>query len=197
MVTQHAIDPNRRRLVVATSVVGGAGIVASAVPFVASLTPSDRARAAGAPVEADFTRLEAGGLLTVEWRGKPVWILHRTPDMIARLGQIRDRLADPDSQRSQQPDYARNPLRSRKPEYLIVEALCTHLGCVPSFRPDVAPRDLGPAWPGGFYCPCHGSMFDLAGRVYRNVPAPVNLVVPPYHYKAENQVVIGLHSEAG
>jgi len=158
------------------------------------MTPSERARAAGAPIEAEFSGLEPGGRLTVEWRGKPVWILRRTEAMLKVLGEPthQARLADPLSEvGSQQPQYARNALRSIKPTYLILVPICTHLGCVPTFRPDVAPPDLGPDWDGGLFCPCHGSKFDLAGRVYRNVPAPTNLVIPPHHYLAEAKVRIG------
>ncbi|UCF76284.1 MAG: ubiquinol-cytochrome c reductase iron-sulfur subunit [Betaproteobacteria bacterium] len=187
---------SRRRtiLVTATSAVGAAGLAAASVPFIASMTPSARARAAGAPVDAEFSRLEAGQRLTVEWRGKPVWILRRTKAMLKVLGEPthQARLADPLSEvGSQQPQYARNALRSIKPTYLILVPICTHLGCVPTFRPDVAPPDLGPDWDGGLFCPCHGSKFDLAGRVYRNVPAPTNLVIPPHHYLAETKVRIG------
>jgi ubiquinol-cytochrome c reductase iron-sulfur subunit len=186
----------RRRLVVATTVVGGAGLVASAVPFVASMAPSERARSAGAPVEADLSKLEPGQLATVEWRGKPVWILHRTPEMIERLGRFDRLLLDPASARTQQPEYCRNPLRSIRPEWWIAVALCTHLGCVPSVRKDVAPADIGPDWPGGFYCPCHGSKFDFAGRVFRNVPAPLNLEVPRHTFLSDAVALIG-EDEAG
>lgn len=186
-----ASNAMRRRLVVATTVVGGAGLVASMVPFIAGMAPSERARSAGAPVEADLSKLEPGQLATVEWRGKPVWILHRTPEMIERLGRYDRLLLDPASGRRQQPEYCRNALRSIRPELWIAVALCTHLGCVPSVRRDVAPADLGPDWPGGFYCPCHGSKFDFAGRVFRNVPAPLNLEVPPHKYQSDTVVLIG------
>ena len=186
----------RRRLVVATTVVGGAGLVASAVPFVASMAPSERARSAGAPVAADLSKLAPGQLATVEWRGKPVWILHRTPEMIERLGRFDRLLLDPASARAQQPGYCRNPLRSIRPEWWIAVALCTHLGCVPSVRKDVAPADIGPDWPGGFYCPCHGSKFDFAGRVFRNVPAPLNLEVPRHRFLSDAMALIG-EDEAG
>jgi ubiquinol-cytochrome c reductase iron-sulfur subunit len=179
-------DTGRRRLLVAaTGIVGGAGVAAAFVPFVASMNPSERARAGGAPVEADFARLEPGEQITVEWRGRPVWILRRTARMLKVLENPAHRLklADPDSRvTNQQPPYARNAFRSIKPEYLVVVPVCTHLGCVPTFRPEVAPPDLGAEWPGGYFCPCHGSKFDFAGKVYRNVPAPANLVVPPHHY---------------
>ncbi|MBI3042932.1 MAG: ubiquinol-cytochrome c reductase iron-sulfur subunit [Betaproteobacteria bacterium] len=185
-------------LVAATGAVGGAGLAAASIPFVASMSPSERARAGGAPVDVDFARLGPGEQLTSEWRGKPVWVLRRTPIMLKALdnADLRAKLADPDSQvRSQQPVYARNAFRSIKPEYLVLVPICTHLGCVPTFRPDVAPRDLGPEWPGGYFCPCHGSKFDFAGRVYRNVPAPTNLVVPPHRYLGVTVVRIGVDPE--
>ncbi len=187
--------PTRRRLLIsATSAVGAAGLAAASVPFIASMTPSGRARAAGAPVDAEFGRLEKGERLTVEWRGKPVWIMRRTEAMLKDLERPAHeaRLADPLSRvASQQPPYARNTFRSIKPAYLVLVPICTHLGCIPTFRPEVAPPDLGPEWDGGLFCPCHGSKFDLAGRVYRNVPAPTNLVVPPHHYLGETKVRIG------
>ncbi|MFN7085221.1 MAG: ubiquinol-cytochrome c reductase iron-sulfur subunit [Burkholderiales bacterium] len=193
--SQPVSDPERRKiLLAATGAAGGVALAAASVPFIASMNPSERARAAGAPVEADFSRLEPGTQTTVEWRGKPVWILHRTEAMLKTLQNPRHlaKLADPESKvKSQQPVYAQNANRSVKPEHLIVISLCTHLGCVPTFRPDAAPKDLGPDWDGGYFCPCHGSKFDFAGRVYRNVPAPTNLVVPPYHYLSDTKVVIG------
>lgn len=189
-------NPTRRKLVIATSAAGGVAAVGTAIPFILSMSPSERARAAGAPVEADVATLRDGELMTVEWRGKPVWILHRTPEMIERLKANDPLLSDPRSEKPQQPEYAANPLRSRKPEYLVAVGLCTHLGCVPTFRPEVAPADLGPAWPGGFYCPCHGSRFDLAGRVFKNVPAPTNLEIPRYRYLTESTLLIGA-DEAG
>lgn len=188
-------DMERRKLLVAaTGIVGGAGGAAASIPFVASMMPSERARAGGAPVAADFAKLGPGEQLTVEWRGKPVWILRRTKAMLKTLENPahRAKLADPESKvRSQQPDYARNAFRSLEPETLVVVSICTHLGCVPTFRPDVAPRNLGPDWLGGYFCPCHGSKFDFAGRVYRNVPAPTNLAVPPHRYLSATRVVIG------
>lgn len=188
-------DPRRRKLLTAaTGIVGSAGIAAASIPFVRSMLPSERARAAGAPLEADFAELDPGGQLAMEWRGKPVWILRRTEAMLKTLEDPahRLRLADPDSKvTSQQPAYARNAFRSTKPEYLVLVPICTHLGCVPTFRPDVGPADLGSEWPGGYFCPCHGSKFDFAGRVYRNVPAPTNLVIPPYRYLSATTVSIG------
>ncbi|MGQ0651442.1 MAG: ubiquinol-cytochrome c reductase iron-sulfur subunit [Betaproteobacteria bacterium] len=172
-------DIARRRLTQAAAAAGGLALAGASAPFLASLAPSERARAQGAPMEADLSRIGPGELATFEWRGKPVWVLRRTPDMLKRLAGVGDALADPESSvDSQQPKYARNLTRSRRPELFVAVGLCTHLGCVPSFRPE--PGSLQPGWPGGFYCPCHGSKFDLAGRVYRGSPAPTNLVVPPY-----------------
>lgn len=188
-------DARRRKLLVgATGLLGAAGLAAASIPFVASMNPSERARARGAPVDADFAKLGPGEQVTFEWRGKPLWILRRTGTMLKELENpsLRARLADPDSQvKSQQPAYTLNAFRSLKPEYLVVVPVCTHLGCVPTFRPEVAPPDLGPEWPGGYFCPCHGSKFDFAGRVYRNVPAPTNLVVPPHKYVTDTRVLIG------
>lgn len=188
-----ALDLERRHvLVAATSVVGGIGIAAVAVPFALSWLPSEKAKAAGAPVEADIGALEPGELHTVEWRGKPVWILRRSETMLKTLGTDDRRLSDPKSEVPQQPAYCTNATRSIKPEYLVSVGLCTHLGCVPTFRPDVAPADLGAEWSGGFYCPCHGSKFDLAGRVFSGVPAPTNLVIPEHAYLSESRLVIGV-----
>ncbi len=184
-------NPTRRKLVLAASAAGSAAAVGSAIPFVASMAPSERARSAGAPVEVDFSRLAPGNLMTVEWRGMPVWILHRTPAMVERLEKLDALLLDPASKKPQQPEYTRNPWRSRKPEFLVAVGICTHLGCVPSYRGDVAPADLGADWPGGFHCPCHGLKFDLAGRVFKRVPAPSNLVVPRHKYLADTRLLIG------
>ena len=185
------MDPDRRLWITATSVVGGAGLVVSAVPFVASLAPSERARAQGAPVEVDLQGLQAGELRTVEWRGKPVFVLRRTQGMLDSLARHDELLADPPSRRSEQPESSRNALRSVKPEVAVLEAVCTHLGCIPSFRPTPGVPDIGASWPGGFYCPCHGSKFDFAGRVFKNVPAPTNLTVPPYRFIADSTLLIG------
>lgn len=183
-------DLTRRRLTQAATAAGGLAIGGAAVPFVVSLAPSERARAQGAPVEADLSRLAPAELATFEWRGKPVWVVRRTGDMLKRLEAVRGQLADPDSEvSSQQPKYARNPARSRQPELFVAVGLCTHLGCVPGFHPE--PGSLQPGWPGGFYCPCHGSKFDLAGRVYRGSPAPTNLVVPPHSFTDGNRILIG------
>ena len=196
MSSTAPIDGTRRLWIGATTVAGGAGLIASAVPLVASLAPSDRARALGAPVEVDLQGMQPGELRTVEWRGKPVFVLRRSQDMLDSLNRHVDLLADPTSRRSMQPEYARNPVRSVKPEILVLEAVCTHLGCIPSFRPTPGAPDIGASWPGGFYCPCHGSKFDLAGRVFKNVPAPTNLTVPPYQLASDSTLVIGVDPKA-
>lgn len=196
-MSNDAVDQGRRRLLIgATSVVGAVGAVGVAVPFVASWNPSAKARAAGAPATADLSKLEPGQQMTVEWRGKPVWIVRRTPEMLANLADVASRLADPESKvASQQPSYAQNSTRSIKDEYLIVIGICTHLGCSPTYRPEVAPADLGSDWVGGFFCPCHGSRFDLSGRVFRSQPAPSNLEVPPHSYIDDSTVIIGVDEE--
>jgi ubiquinol-cytochrome c reductase iron-sulfur subunit len=181
----------RHFLTVATFVTGGAGVIATAVPFVSSFKPSARAQALGAPIEVDVSKLEVGALLKVEWRGHPIYILHRSEEMIASLAKDTSLLRDPMSKDSEQPSYATNEHRSIKPAYLVLEGVCTHLGCAPMPRFEVAPADLGPQWPGGFLCPCHGSKFDLAGRVFAGVPAPTNLGVPPYRYINDNTILIG------
>ena len=185
----------RRFLITATSVAGGIASVAWATPFVLSMMPSERAKAAGAPVEVDISKLEPGMLLLVEWRGKVVWILSRTPEMLATLTTLDGIVSDPKSEREQQPAYAQNLTRSIRPEILVTTGVCTHLGCSPVYRKEIAPADLGPDWLGGFFCPCHGSKFDLAGRVYKNVPAPTNLLVPPHIYLSENLLLIGSESK--
>lgn len=185
----------RRFLVAATSVAGGIAGAAIATPFLASMMPSERAKAAGAPVEVDISKLEPGMLIMVEWRGKPIWVLKRTPEMLATLEKLNGVVADPKSEKDQQPDYARNETRSIKPEVLVAEGVCTHLGCSPVFRKDIAPADLGADWLGGFFCPCHGSKFDLAGRVYQGVPAPTNLLVPPHTYLSESRLLIGAENK--
>jgi ubiquinol-cytochrome c reductase iron-sulfur subunit len=188
-------DADRRLWLGAATVAGAAGLVTTAVPFVASLAPSEKARALGAPVEVDVGSLRPGELRTVEWRGKPMFVLRRTPEMIDALARHDALLADPQSRRSEQPKAARNDLRSIRPELAVIEAVCTHLGCVPTFRPTPGSPDIGAQWPGGFYCPCHGSKFDLAGRVFKNVPAPTNLSVPPHRYVSETALLIGAHPE--
>ena len=191
MSAQDTNKTRRRLLVAATGMVASVGAAFAAVPFVASMSPSARARAGGAPVEADIGPLEPGALLRVQWRGQPVWIVHRTPEMLAALASNDPKLVDPDSQVPQQPPYCQNPTRSIKPEYLVAIGICTHLGCSPNYRPEVAPEDLGNEWKGGFLCPCHGSRFDLAARVFKNVPAPTNLVVPKHRYLNDSTLLIG------
>lgn len=197
-MSNEGVDRSRRRFLTATtSVVGAVGAGFVAVPFVSSMWPSARAKAIGAPVEADIGKLEPGQRMTVKWRGKPIWIVRRTEAQLKALPTLDGSLRDPKSEEvSQQPEYARNPSRSIKPEYLILVGLCTHLGCSPTFRPEVAPDDLGPAWKGGFFCPCHGSRFDLAGRVYQGVPAPLNLKVPPHSYLSDSRIIIGVDQGA-
>lgn len=191
----NTINPRRRRLVIATSALGVTGLAFAAAPFVASMRPSARAKALGGPVEVDFGKIEPGQLLTVEWRGRPIFIVRRTPEMLAQLRQNTALLVDPDSRvESQQPPYARNLYRSIKPEFLVLIGLCTHLGCVPAqhFEPGPAAGLVDADWPGGWFCHCHGSKFDLAGRVFKNVPAPTNLVVPPHRYAGDTRIVIGV-----
>src|ERR671914_881638 len=189
------VDKTRRNLVVATSVVGGAAGVVAAVPFVASMWPSERARAAGAPVETDISRLGPGELAIIEWRGKPVWVIRRTKEMLESLKAVTPRLTDPASKSSEQPKYAENEYRSAKPELMVMEGVCTHLGCSPQLKAADAKAEMGADWVGGFYCPCHGSKFDYAGRVFRGAPAPTNLKVPPYTFAADGKLVIGEDQE--
>ena len=186
------VDLGRRRFLgAATGVTSAVGIAFAAVPFLASWKPSARAQALGAPVEVDISKLDDGALLRVEWRGKPVWVLKRTPEMLERLSQADEMVRDPTSDQPQQPEYAANKLRSIKPEVLVVIGTCTHLGCSPTPRFEFGAEDLGADWPGGFFCACHGSKFDLAGRVWKGVPAPLNLVVPPHKYIDDATVLVG------
>lgn len=187
------LDVRKRKFLnAATSAVGGIAVAGVATPLVVSMQPSARARAAGAPVEVDISKIEPGMLRTVEWHGKPVWIVNRTPEMLNLPGKHDDRLADPKSEMPQQPDYCKNPNRSLKPEYLVAVGICTHLGCSPTYRKDIGAADLGSDWPGGFFCPCHGSRFDLAGRVFKGVPAPTNLVIPPYQFVDDTKLLVGV-----
>lgn len=179
------VDTTRRNMLVATCAAGGAATAAAVWPFIASLEPSERAKAAGAPVEADISKLPPGEMQVVEWRGKPVWVLHRTPEMLATLKKDESQLADPTSAKPNQPEYAKNETRAIKPEYLVVVGICTHLGCSPTKLPGVVPSGAG------FLCPCHGSRFDYAGRVFANMPAPDNLIVPPYQYLSDGRLLIG------
>ncbi|MBA2709898.1 MAG: ubiquinol-cytochrome c reductase iron-sulfur subunit [Tatlockia sp.] len=194
--TNERIDDRRRRFLLTTGgILGGIGAVCALTPFVSSWLPSTDAKAAGAPVQVDLSKIAPGQQITVEWRGRPVWILRRTQEMLSQLDGKVSLLRDPNSLVEQQPDYAKNQYRSINPEFLVLVGICTHLGCVPKYTP--LKQDLGNFRPGGFYCPCHGSTFDLAGRVFKNVPAPINLEVPPYQFISENIIVIGQDEEQG
>lgn len=187
------INQGRRRFL--TLATAGAGAVAAAgvaTPFVASWFPSEKAKAAGASIEVDISKIEAGQMITAEWRGKPVFVLNRTDEQVKDLASLDGSLADPNSEADQQPEYAKNPTRSIKENLWVAIGICTHLGCSPTYRPDVGAADLGgDSWKGGFFCPCHGSKFDLAGRVYSGVPAPTNLVIPPYKYLSDSLILVG------
>jgi ubiquinol-cytochrome c reductase iron-sulfur subunit len=195
MSEQIKVNKTRRNLVVATSVVGGAAGVGAAVPFVGSMLPSERAKAAGAPVEVDLSKIAPGELAVIEWRGKPVWVIRRTKEMLESLKAVTPRLTDPGSKSSKQPKYAENEFRSAKPELMVMEGVCTHLGCSPQLKAADAKAEMGGDWVGGFYCPCHGSKFDYAGRVFRGAPAPTNLEVPPYTFISDGTLVIGEDAE--
>ncbi len=190
-MSEEASVSRRRFLAVATSVTGAVGLAMTAAPFIASFRPSARAQALGAPIEVDISKLETGSMVRVQWRGQPVWILKRSKEMLALLGNHGDKLRDPDSKESIQPPYAVNATRSIRPEILVVIGTCTHLGCAPIEKLQPADAELGADWPGGFFCPCHGSKFDLAGRVYAGVPAPTNLVVPPYRFVGDTMIIVG------
>jgi ubiquinol-cytochrome c reductase iron-sulfur subunit len=194
-VQDPGMATRRRFLVGATGVIGGVGAVAAAVPFVMSFFPSARARAAGAPIEVDISKIEVGQKIDVEWRGKVCWLINRSPSMLSGLPKLDAQLADPNSNAPQQPADCKNEHRSIKEAMFVAVGICTHLGCSPTFRPEVAPPDLGPDWLGGFFCPCHQSKFDLAGRVYRGVPAPTNLVIPPHKYASDTRIVIGVGAD--
>lgn len=199
MSDKPEVNRARRNILIATGCAGGVATVASAVPFAASMLPSERAKAIGAPVEADISYLPAGEMMRVEWRGQPVWIVHRTKEMLEGIKEDDNKVADPKSERKPAeltPEYARNEFRSIKPEYLVVVGICTHLGCSPSDRLKAQPEAFDPEWKGGFYCPCHGSLFDLAGRVYKNKPAPDNLRVPPYTFLSDTKLLIGSDKKA-
>ncbi|MBW8364937.1 MAG: ubiquinol-cytochrome c reductase iron-sulfur subunit [Rhizobium sp.] len=190
------VDTRKRKfLIAATSAVGGVAVAGVAVPLVMSMLPSARAKAAGAPVEVDISKIEPGMLLTAEWRGKPVWVVNRTKEMLDLMAKHNDKLVDPNSEQPQQPEYCKNATRSIKPEFLVVVGICTHLGCSPTYRKEVGAEDLGADWPGGFLCPCHGSRFDLAARVFKNVPAPTNLVIPPHQYLSAGKIQIGVDAK--
>lgn len=196
-MSDDGVDLKKRRiLTAAATVVGGIGAAYVATPFVLSMDPSLKAQAAGAPVDVDISKLQPGQLLTVEWRGKPIWILRRNEEMLTRMQSLNEQLRDPNSDElTQQPNYAKNEYRSIKPEIMVMEGICTHLGCAPTYRPEIAPADLGGDWKGGFFCPCHGSRYDLSGRVYAGVPAPSNLKVPPYRYVTASRIMIGVDPE--
>jgi ubiquinol-cytochrome c reductase iron-sulfur subunit len=198
--TGAPMDKDKRNWIISTAVVGGAGVAAVAVPFVSTFQPSERAKAAGAAVEVDISAIKPGEKITVEWRGKPVWIVKRTPEQLAQLPKVDALLADPKSERKPDeltPEYARNENRSIKPETLVVVGICSHLGCSPSDKFQIGAQPSLPAdWAGGFLCPCHGSTFDMAGRVYKNKPAPDNLEVPPHMYLSENRLLIGEDKKA-
>jgi ubiquinol-cytochrome c reductase iron-sulfur subunit len=195
-MSSDGINSGRRRfLVAATSVVGAAGAVGAAVPFVGAWFPGARAKAAGAPVRINISKLEPGQQMVAQWRGQPVFVLRRSATILANLTKVTPRLADPESRDSLQPPYVDPKLRSIKPEILLVVGICTHLGCSPTFRPQIAPADLGADWLGGYFCPCHGSHYDLAGRVYKAQPAPLNLPVPPHSYESNDIIVIGVDQE--
>jgi ubiquinol-cytochrome c reductase iron-sulfur subunit len=190
-MSENKMNPARRKLIVATAVAGGAASLGAAVPFVWSMWPSERAKAAGAPVEVDISRMEPGELKIVEWRGKPVWVVRRTREMLDTLKALSAKLTDPGSRSSDQPEYAKNETRARKPEFMVMEGVCTHLGCSPQLKGAEAKAEMGADWAGGFYCPCHGSKFDYAGRVFKGAPAPLNLPVPPHAYLSDAVLVIG------
>lgn len=191
MSSQQVDQSKRRFLIAATTAMGGVATAAVATPFVVSMLPSERAKAAGAPVEVDISKLEPGSIITVEWRGKPVWVINRNQEMLDQLNKIDDQLTDPKLDVAQQPDYAKNPTRSIKPNLMVLVGICTHLGCSPSSKLKAGEEGMGSDWPGGFFCPCHGSKFDLAGRVYKGSPAPTNLEVPPHKYLSDARLLIG------
>ena len=199
-MSDQSMDKSRRNWLIATSVAGGVGGVAVALPLVSTFAPSERAKAAGAPVEIDIAGMQPGEMRTIEWRGKPVWVVRRTPEMIESLKKTDAQVADPQSERNPgdlTPEYARNEYRSIKPEYLVAVGICSHLGCSPGtkFQPGAQPS-LPDDWQGGFLCPCHGSTFDMAGRVFKNKPAPDNLQVPPHMYLSDTRILIGEDKKA-
>ncbi len=195
-MNNEGVDESKRQfLTTALTVVGAVGTGYLAVPFLAQMQPSVKTMAAGAPVEIDLSKMETGQLIRVAWRGKPVWVLNRTPEVLETLKSLEGELRDPQSLESLQPASSKNAVRSIKPEIFVAIGLCTHLGCSPTFRPEIAPPDLGDDWKGGFFCPCHGSRFDLAGRVYSGVPAPTNLEIPPYRYVTDTRIIVGESAE--
>jgi len=199
LVSEDEIDKDRRRFLITTTAgVGTVGAIGAALPFVLSLQPSERAKAIGAPIEVDISKLEPGQRIIETWRGQPVWVMRRTEETLKDLESMGDFLRDPksDVHREQQPPYAKNIARAIKPEYLVIIGVCTHLGCSPTYLPKDTPSTLGGEWKGGFFCPCHGSKFDLAGRVFKGVPAPSNMVVPPYHYLTDTLILVGEDGDA-
>lgn len=191
-MSDHEVDEVKRAMLTSTvAAIGGVGVVATAVPFVESWQPSAKTQAAGAPVEVDLTDMQPRDLKVVQWRRKPVWVLRRDAEELASLEKVEDNLRDPESQNADQPAYIKGRERSLKPEYLVLVGVCTHLGCSPTYRPESAPQDLGPDWVGGFLCPCHGGRYDLAGRVFKGVPPPKNLAVPPYRFVDDTTLIIG------
>ena len=191
MDNQEINQGRRRFLTLATAGAGGLAAIGAATPFVASFFPSEKAKAAGAAVEIDISKIESGQMLTAEWRGKPIWVVNRTEQQLKDLPTLDGNLVDPKSEVDHQPANCQNETRSIKPEIWVAVGICTHLGCSPTYRPDLAPADLGADWKGGFFCPCHGSKFDIAGRVFKGVPAPTNLVIPPYKYLNDTTILVG------
>lgn len=195
-MSNDGVNVGRRRFLIAsTSVVGAVGAAGAAIPFLGSWAPSAKAKAAGAPVRVNISKVEPGQQIVAEWRGQPVFVVHRTPEIMANLEKLEPALADPESKDSDQPTYVDPKTRAIRPEMLVVIGLCTHLGCAPTFRPEVAPADLGKDWLGGYFCACHGSRYDLAGRVYKSQPAPLNLPVPPYSYESDDVIIVGVDEE--
>jgi ubiquinol-cytochrome c reductase iron-sulfur subunit len=195
-MSSDGVNKGRRRFLVATtSVVGGVGVGIAAIPFIQSWMPSSRAKAVGAPVEVNISKLKDGQLLKVQWRGQTIGLLRRSPEMIANLAKVDAVLADPSSAEAEQPAYIKGEERALKPELLVVNMHCTHLGCVPQMIPEVGPQPFDSEWKGGFYCPCHKSKFDLSGRVFKGVPAPTNLRIPPYTFLDERTVLLGVNPE--
>ncbi|WP_286239724.1 ubiquinol-cytochrome c reductase iron-sulfur subunit [Neptuniibacter halophilus] len=196
-MSNDGVNKGRRRLLIgATSAVGAVGAVGAAVPFVASWNPSAKAKTAGAPVKVDISKLEPGQQAVVKWRGKPVWIVRRGEEALANLAKLDGNLQDPNSETSNQPAYVpKTANRALRDDIAVLVGICTHLGCSPTYRPEVAPADLGEDWVGGYYCPCHGSRFDLSGRVMNGSPAPQNLVIPPHHYESDNVIIVGVDQE--
>lgn len=196
-MSNEGVDKGRRRFLVgSTAALGAVGAVGAAVPFVAAWNPSAKAKAAGAPAKVDVSKLEPGQQMVASWRGKPIWVVKRSDETLANLEKISGRLSDPNSEVPQQPDYIpKTAARSLKPEIAVMTGICTHLGCSPTYRPELAPEDLGPDWVGGYFCPCHGSRFDLSGRVFKGSPAPTNLVIPPHSYEDDNTLVVGIDQE--